>query len=155
MTNQQIIEAFYNAFQHKDYAKMGALYHEEATFSDEVFVGLNSYQTRKMWEMLCKTGKDFTIQYNSVQANDITGSAFWQADYTFSKTGNKVVNKINASFEFKDGLIIKHIDSFDFYRWSSQALGFSGRLLGWTDFLKNKVRKNARENLDLFIKKNP
>ena len=72
----------------------------------------------------------------------------------FSASGNKVVNRIKASFEFENGKIIKHTDSFDFPAWAKQALGFKGRLLGRTNFLKNKVRATAKHNLEKFISGN-
>lgn len=50
----------------------------------------------------------------------------------------------NAEFEFKDGKIINHIDKFDLYRWSKQALGFNGFLFGWTILFKKKL--NAQTN---------
>ena len=37
---------------------------------------------------------------------------------------------ISTAYEFKDGKIIKHTDKFDFYRWSRQALGLMGWVLG-------------------------
>ena len=65
----------------------------------------------------------------------------------FSVTGKKVVNHIKANFEFENGKIIKHNDHFNFYTWAKQALGFTGVLLGWTPFLKNKIRSTAANNL--------
>mgnify|MGYP000423281271 CR=1 FL=1 len=52
-----------------------------------------------------------------------------------------------------DGLIIEHRDSFDFYRWSRQALGVPGLLLGWSSFLQNKVRAQAAANLKRYLGK--
>ena len=54
------------------------------------------------------------------------GSADWTADYLFSKTGRQVFNEIHAEFEFKDGKIFRHHDTFDIWKWSRQALGISG-----------------------------
>ena len=51
----------------------------------------------------------------------------------------------------KDGKIIRHIDHFDFYRWARQAFGIIGLLLGWTPFLKARVRKEALKNLKQYI----
>ena len=42
------------------------------------------------------------------------GSAHWEADYTFSATKRKVHNVVDARFELRDGLIVKHTDVFDF-----------------------------------------
>ena len=39
-----------------------------------------------------------------------TGRAHWEADYTFSSTGRKVHNVIDATFEFEGGLIRAHRD---------------------------------------------
>ncbi len=50
--NAQIIEAFYTAFQRKDYKAMQGMYSDTATFSDSVFKDLNAQQVRAMWEML-------------------------------------------------------------------------------------------------------
>ncbi|MFX7804557.1 nuclear transport factor 2 family protein, partial [Acinetobacter baumannii] len=83
-------------------------------------------------------------------ATTVTASAQWVASYTFSATGRKVINRINANFEIEDGKITKHTDSFSFYRWSSQALGLIGILLGWTPFLQQKVQKNARQSLTAY-----
>ena len=134
---------------------MQACYHPESEFNDSAFVGLNAKQVKAMWHMLNETGKELTLTYTGITANDKTGKAHWEAWYTFSKTGNKVHNIIDASFEFKDGLIISHKDSFDFYRWAGFAFGFTGKIIGWTPFFKNKVQKAAKENLERFIAKHP
>lgn len=151
MTNQELITHFYTCFQNKDYKGMQACYADNATFSDEVFENLNAQEVRAMWEMLIKTGKDLKLDFSKVEANEQNGKAHWDAYYTFSKTGNKVNNKIDAQFTFENGKILKHIDSFNFYTWAKQALGFSGVLLGWTPFLKNKIRGIARKSLQDFM----
>ena len=150
MENQQIIQKFYEAFSNKDYATMGSLYHPDATFTDEAFVNLNATQVADMWEMLVKNGKDLKLTFSDISVAANTGKAHWDAYYTFSKTGNKVHNSIDATFEFKDGLIFRHRDKFDFHRWSRQALGFVGLLLGWTSFLQNKVSQTAMQQLKKF-----
>jgi len=81
------------------------------------------------------------------------GSAEWIATYTFSASGNKVVNKIKGNFVFENEKIVQHKDSFDFYTWAKQALGFKGLLLGWTSFLHKKVKQGARSNLLKFMSK--
>ncbi len=44
--------------------------------------------------------------------------------------------------------LLNNTDEFDLYKWSRQALGFPGILLGWSGFMKNKIRSNARKQLD-------
>ena len=81
------------------------------------------------------------------------GSAHWIATYTFSATGRPVVNDVRATFRFADGLIVDHVDEFSFWKWSRQALGTKGLLLGWTPFLRRKVGGTAKAGLDKFIAK--
>jgi hypothetical protein len=51
---------------------------------------------------------------------------------------------------FRDGKICEHHDSFDLWRWSRQALGFKGLLLGWTPVVSNAVRAQALKGLKAF-----
>ncbi len=149
--NQQLLETFYSSFKNKDYITMQKCYGDKATFNDEVFQNLNAKEVRAMWEMFCKRGSDLRIDFNNIKADEINGSAEWKATYTFSKTNRKVINNIKSKFIFNDGKIQAHTDHFNFYKWASQALGFPGILLGWTQIIKNKVRQEARKNLDMFM----
>ncbi len=147
------ITKFYTAFQQKDYKAMASLYHPEATFKDAAFDLKSGKEAGAMWQMLITAGKDLRIEFSDVRADEKTGSAHWEAWYTFSKTGRKVHNVIEAKFEFKDGLIYRHADHFDFWRWSRQSLGLTGWLLGWSGFLKNKVSTAAMKSLHDFMAK--
>ena len=151
--NEQLIKHFYTCFQNMDYKGMQNCYADHATFNDAVFKDLNAAQVKAMWEMLITSAKDFKIEFSNIQADEKTGKAHWDAYYTFSKTGNKVVNRIDATFEFENDKIVKHTDDFNFYTWAKQALGTTGLLLGWTSFLKSKVQTNAMANLTNFMKK--
>ena len=153
-TNEQLITSFYSSFQKKDYKGMQECYADTATFSDAVFVNLNATEVKAMWEMLCKRGKDLTLQFRDVKAHGNKVTAEWKAHYTFSASNRKVVNLIKADFVIENGKIVKHTDTFDFYKWSKQALGATGILLGWTNFFKNTVRKGARKSLNDFMNKN-
>jgi ketosteroid isomerase-like protein len=145
--NEALIKAFYTAFQNRDAAAMAACYHPNVEFNDPVFINLHGADAGKMWRMLLERGKDLRVEFSHVNASDTTGSAHWDAYYTFGRTGNKVHNSIDASFRFQDGKIIEHRDHFDFWRWSRQALGPTGLLLGWTPFLQKKVQAQSAETL--------
>jgi len=151
--NQRLIERFYQAFKERDGRAMGACYHDQVHFSDPVFVDLHGEQARGMWRMLCERGKDLVVEASRIEANEERGIAHWDAFYTFSATGQKVHNVIDAEFRFQDGLIIDHRDRFDLYRWARQALGIKGLLLGWAPPVQNAVRKQAMKGLDAFLKK--
>ncbi len=151
--NEKLLTSFYTAFQNRDYQTMQQCYSDRAVFNDEVFQNLNAEQVRAMWEMLIKRGKDLRVEFSGISADATGGSASWTAWYTFSQTGRQVVNRITARFEFEDGKIIRHTDSFSFYAWSRQALGAPGWLLGWSPFLKAKVRNSAMKSLTMFMEK--
>lgn len=146
-----LISRFYTAFQHRDADGMAACYHPDIQFSDEVFPDLRGPRAGAMWRMLCERGKDLEIMFRDVNADDSTGRAHWDARYTFSATGRRVHNHIDAHFEFRNGLIVRHRDSFPFWRWAAQALGPVGWLLGWSSRLRNKVRTQAARRLDAFL----
>jgi ketosteroid isomerase-like protein len=150
--NEETIRIFYTSFQNRDHATMQGCYAENASFSDPVFTNLDSAQVRAMWEMFCVKSGDLDIIFRNINANETNGSAEWIATYTFSRTGNKVVNHIRADFGFENGKIVQHNDSFGFYRWARQALGLPGLLLGWTPFIQNKVRETARQSLERYMK---
>lgn len=149
--NEQLLQRFYTAFQRRDYAAMQACYHDEATFGDAVFTQLDARQARAMWEMLLTRGKDLEVTFRDLRADDHTGAAHWEATYTFSQTGRKVHNVIDAAFEFRDGLIFRHRDTFSLSRWAGLALGPLGKLLGWTPFFQEKIRRGAMETLQIFM----
>jgi hypothetical protein len=153
--NEMLINKFYSCFQKKDFRGMQDCYAHDAHFSDPVFPYLNANQVKAMWEMFCVKGKDLEVEFKNVSANEKNGSAEWMAFYTFSATGRKVVNRIKANFIIEQDKIVKHTDHFNFYDWSKQALGVSGLLLGWTQYVKNKVRKVAMKNLEEFMNEGP
>jgi SnoaL-like domain len=149
------IEAFYAAFNRLDADAMRAAYAPDARFQDEAFILHGRERIGGMWAMLCdaidKKGRD-VWRLDVSQVTDT--SAHWEPHYRFSATGRLVHNIIDASFTFNaQGLITEHRDRFDFWRWSRQALGAPGVLLGWTPLLRNKVQAQAASNLDAYIAK--
>ena len=151
--NRALITRFYEAFARRDGATMAACYHADARFSDPAFPDLRGAQIGAMWTMLCQRAQDFSLTFRDVQADAERGTAHWEAKYLFSKTGRHVHNIIEAEFAFKDGLIVAHDDRFSFWRWSRQALGLPGVLLGWSAFLRGKVQAEAAKGLAIFQKK--
>ena len=151
--NAALIERFYACFRARDAAGMAACYHPEAVFSDPAFGELRGAEVGAMWTMLCSRATDLEVHASGVQAGAERGEAHWDARYTFTQTGRKVHNSIDARFLFRDGLIVRHDDRFSFWRWARQALGPVGLLLGWAPPLRAKVRATARGNLKSFMRK--
>ncbi len=153
---KSIIENFYRAFDNLDAESMIDCYHKDIKFEDPAFGVLKGEKAKNMWRMLCHSqkGKNFKVKASNIVYNNMKGTADWEAYYTFSKTGRKVHNVISAEFEFKDGKIINHFDQFDLYKWSKQALGFKGLLLGWTTFFKKKLNAQTNKLLSDFENNN-
>ena len=151
VANEALIDRFYSAFAQRDHETMAACYTANPSFSDPVFPDLQGEEVRAMWRMLCKRGLDLELTHSDVHADGDRGSAHWVAHYTFSGTDRHVVNEIDASFRFEDGLIAEHTDRFNLWRWTRQALGPVGVVAGWSPPLQNKVRGQARENLRAFM----
>lgn len=151
--NAQLIERFYACFNARDGEGMAACYAPDAEFSDPVFPGLKGAEVGAMWRMLCARAADLKVVASNVSADDAAGRAHWDADYTFSKTGRRVHNRIDARFEFRDARIRRHVDTFDLWRWTRMALGAKGVLAGWLPPVQAAIRAEARKGLDAFMRK--
>lgn len=152
--NHQLIEQFYTSFSQRHPAGMSACYSPEITFADAVF-SLSGQRVGAMWHMLCESGHDLEISFRGIEADDQRGRAHWEARYTFSTTGRKVHNIIEAEFIFHNGLISQHRDHFNFWRWSRMALGPLGWALGWTPMVRQRVQRTALKRLEKFIAARP
>jgi ketosteroid isomerase-like protein len=149
--NKELISDFYAAFGRRDGDAMAAAYAPDAHFWDPAFHDLNGAEPGEMWRMLTSRAEDLKIELLAHDATDSGGTANWKATYTFTQTGRKVVNNVEAEFIIVDGKIKDHHDEFSFYKWSMQALGLPGLLLGWTPIISGAVNKKARAGLDEFM----
>jgi ketosteroid isomerase-like protein len=151
--NEALIRELYAALARRDAEAMAKCYHPDAFFSDPVFPRLRGTEPGDMWRMLLARASDLQVTLDEAAGDQDGGSARWTARYTFTRTGRPVVNHGAALFAFRDGLIVRHHDSFSFWRWASQALGPVGAALGWFAPLKWKVRRQAAESLAAFREK--
>lgn len=150
--NARIITAFYEAFQQGNAQIMGDLYADNIEFHDPAFGRLKGKEAVAMWSMLIERSKgQLDIHFSDIVGTEQGGRAHWEAQYTFGKTKRKVHNKIDAKFEIQNGKITKHTDHFNFWKWSSMALGLPGMLLGFTPIIKKAVRKNVRHLLKKYL----
>jgi ketosteroid isomerase-like protein len=147
--NRALIERFYAAFGECNGSAMTACYATGAHFRDPAFGDLEGEEIGAMWRMLTGRATDLKIELHEHDADEDSGTAHWIARYTFS-TGRPVVNDIQASFRFADGLIVDHVDEFDFRGWAKQALGPSGHLVALLPPLRSKARAKALDQLAAF-----
>ncbi len=133
-TCEATLHRFYTAFQSLDAAAMAACYHPNASFSDPVFKDLRGEKIAAMWLMLTqgamRSRGDWSLEYSILSGNERKAMVQWDARYSFAGR-RKVHNRVTSHLAFWDGLIVRQIDEFDFWRWSRQALGPSGWVLGW------------------------
>ena len=149
---EDVVTSFYEAFARKDARAMGALYHDEARFSDPVFPDLDAPHVRGMWRMLCGIpGSNLVVTFRDVSAGPGGVTAHWDADYVFTTTGRKVQNSVDARLEVRDGRIVRHEDRFDLWRWTRMALGPPGLLLGWSPLVTAPLRSRAAAQLERFL----
>jgi ketosteroid isomerase-like protein len=151
--NEQLIHKFYTSFANADVKTMCECYHSNIQFEDPAFGILKGNDVFQMWKMLMEKSKgNIKIEFSEIKADEYTGTAKWVAAYNFSKTNRKVVNVVYAQFKFRDGLIIQHTDYFDIWKWSKQAFGFKGALLGWTGYMQTQIQKQAIASLQNYNK---
>jgi ketosteroid isomerase-like protein len=147
--NEELLTDFYRGFAKQDAAPMVKAYAADAEFSDPAFPMLRGAEIGQMWTMLCGRAKGFSLTFRDLKADDFQGSVHWEAKYLFG--GRRPVhNVIDATFTFRGGKIAKHVDHFDFWRWSRMALGPAGTLLGWSKSFQRQVQAQAAKGLREF-----
>lgn len=150
--NRQLIDRFYTAFAQKDATIMNACYAAHAVFEDPAFGRLNGNEITAMWSMLVeKGGADLTVNHRVTEATHGKAKVEWQATYVFGATSRTVHNKITAEFIIEEDKIVYHRDHFNLWKWSAMALGAPGTLLGWSNFMKRKIQKQARTSLNKYM----
>jgi ketosteroid isomerase-like protein len=148
-----VVQRFYEAFARRDAAGMAACYHPQATFEDPAFGPLDRDAVCAMWAMLLGRSADLAITHQVLSESGSEVRAHWEARYTFTRTGRPVLNRIEATFTLKEGLVLTHRDHFSFWAWARQAFGPMGLLLGWTPWFQAKVRGEALRALAAYRSK--
>ena len=155
----QPTERLVAAFARLDGDAMAACHSAIASFQDEAFSLQGQRQIGGMWRTLCSaTGERgraaWKLDLRRLTDRSAHREAQRKACYRFNASGRLVHKRIDAEFDLDAaGLAQRHRDRFDFWRWSRQALGLPGRLLGSTPFLRNKVHAQAAATLQLYVAK--
>lgn len=147
-----VLPRFYAAFAALDAAAMQACYADDARFEDPVFTLQGAEAIGAMWAMLCagaraQAGDAWRLEARDLAVQGDRGQAHWEAWYRFGPGGRPVHNVVDARFVLSGGRISAHHDHFAFWRWSRQALGTPGWLLGWSPMLRERVRAQAAARL--------
>lgn len=155
MTGYQLITNFYRSFANHDIDGMLACYADDVIFTDPAFGRLEGKDAHDMWRMLLSRGGDTTeVTLVDVSTTDEDrGTAEWWARYNYGAGKRPVINQVSASFLIRDGKIVEHTDRFDLWKWSRQALGLNGLLLGWTPFMRSRIQETTAGLLKAFQNK--
>ena len=153
MLHQELLEHFYHCFKYKKIDDMLACYHDEIEFTDPAFGTLKGEQVKSMWRMLLERNTSLTLDYHNISADALKGSAHWTANYVFTKTNRPVTNKVTGHFEFKDGKIVRHVDSFDLHVWARQALGYKSSILKTFGLLEISIQRKSKQALNEYMEK--
>jgi ketosteroid isomerase-like protein len=152
--SKELITRFYQAFSQGDAQAMTECYSDNISFEDPAFGKLQGEKAKMMWHMLLsKKGKNPSIEFKNIESDGQKGRAEWIAKYNYGPKNRKVVNNISAEFTFENGKIIDHKDTFDLWKWSRQALGASGLILGWSPFMKKKIHTATNGLLNKYMLK--
>lgn len=146
----QTIQRLYDGLDRHDGAAMSACYAPDARFSDPVFTDLRGEEVGAMWRMLTARADELSVELVDFDVDGDCGTARWIARYPFAATGREVVNDVSSEFRFAGELIAEQCDTFDLWRWSRQALGPMGLLLGWSPIVRSRIRGQAAGQLAEF-----
>ena len=152
-SNEKVIKSFYSSFSQRDYKAMQDCYHPDIKFQDVAFELEGIKEVGAMWHMLCDREEPIEVILHRKQANDKSGNAKWDANYKFpDKTnGREIKNKIESTFEFKDGKIINHKDNCNVWELSKMAFGLPGVFLGWTPLAPKLIQFSLNRKLKNFV----
>lgn len=113
-----VVDAFYRAFQARNFDRMEALYHPDVKFKDMVFEYGDRDGTMKMWRQILSTpGIKMGVRIGEVEGDTVRGH--WAAEYEVF--GRPVHNELTFEMKVKDGKIVEHRDDSDWNRWAPQA----------------------------------
>jgi hypothetical protein len=68
-----------------------------------------------MWKMLISNEGELKIDTSDIKADEYVDQL--DRSYSFKLIA---INIIHSRFHFQDGLIVKHIDDFDVWKWSKR-----------------------------------
>lgn len=145
--NVHLIETLYISLRDNKPETAAACYAADAHFEDIAFRLDGRESILQMWRLVCS--REVSVTFDSVVADNQKGGANWVARYAFTDTGRKVTNPTTASFDFRDGLIVNHVDHCDAMAWATQAFPFPLNLaFGASGWLR---RHMANKKLKQFI----
>lgn len=119
LSAEQVVTAYYQAMNARDFGALEKLYAPNALFRDNVFRFDDARGILGMWK---KLPQDAAVKHEvlRVDGGDVTTRIAW--DYTLF--GRRVHNEEEAHLTIRDGRITAQREKFDFAAWGHQAFPF-------------------------------
>lgn len=114
---EAVVREFYDAFCRHDPATLERLYAPDVKWRDTIFSFDDRAGTMGMWRI--ELGSDAKFRYRVLSVDGDTVKVNWLADYHLF--GRPIHNDVTATLVVKDGLIVSHVDDYDWARWAKQA----------------------------------
>ncbi len=159
-SQEELLRRLFACLDAHDHEGMAACYHEQATFEDIAFTLEGRPQIHAMWDMICSpdekgTPSDIKVTHEDPWADGQKWKIKIVDKYTLRSTNRKVINEIESTFEFRDGLIIKQTDKCHAPDWAWQAYGPGMRILmGYVGPFRRwgAMRKLKKFRPEIFLK---
>ena len=144
--NSDKVKDFFKALNQGDYKSANELYHPNAIYEDEIF-SFKGFEIHALWYTATRPGMDMSADCISIEEVGDKVICIWKMSYTIDSINRKIELQEKATFFFDGDKVIKHIDEYDFWSWCIQAFGLPGRLFGWSKWLRNRVRFQAKKSV--------
>ncbi len=147
MSNKiDLVKQFYDALNRGDYKFVNRLYHSDARYKDEIF-DFQGAEIHALWYSATRPEMKLFAKLESIHEENDKVVTEWIMTYTLDVINRRISLREKGTFVFQGEKIIKHTDEYDFWSWCTQAFGIIGRALGWSVWLQNRVKKQARKSV--------
>jgi SnoaL-like domain len=156
-----VVTRFFDAFAQSDWQTMARCYHDKASFSDPIYPDLREERIVYMWHQLLggaqQSGakskpkktlglEQLKLEYRILFGDERKAQVGWTATYVVG--GRSVSNEVLSTLAIWDDKIVRHVDEYNFWRWSRQALGLTGLAFGAMPWYQRSVQRSAQSRLD-------
>lgn len=145
-TASAVVNRFFESYQRSDWQSMARCYHDKASFSDPIYPDLREENIVYLWFSRLSKHQSIDLQYRVVFADERKAQVEWTAISPFNGKAVKIEGL--STFALWDETIVRHVDEFSFVKWSRQAQGLKGWLLGGSRFYQARVQRSARSQLE-------
>lgn len=151
------VQDFFDALARLDAYALAQCYAPSARFEDAAWSLQGTEAIAAMWEMICDDTRRLGADVWRLECLRIRGTRHrckvdWRLSHRDPATGRLIHQRMESRFLLtRDGRIDFHENRFSLWRWSRQARGLSGWLLGWTPIMRQRVRHDAAQRLDRYL----